>query len=742
MLVSTDLLYRALAALKQLDTTPTNLVIGLLQNSELNNDAATNELVCNATRIMDSLQAHGSAASEMLQWAHESLKRTYGNEIRKLAQKSTGLHFTVSKASVLQLKGFDVADIAGRMRMLAPHLWDLVGVLLSAEHVLELRRKQRARAKAGDEVPDEDVEMQSASDDEDDLWRQFDSPDSATEGGNTAEEHDEYKEAERREAILTMRCNAIQSMIGIYSHACNSPEAMIDLLSRIGISISPDTINHAVRSLSKEAAHEIKALGRTLLASYAYDNFDVEMKHSVPTVEKPQDNSLHFTSGTLLRLEHGVTRKDLDCSEELWKSSRLNPANWRLPHTFDWKKLMRIHPQTDPAEHPTRLTRRQRFNCWKFLHDLIHHGPEYFRRFARDLEDPETIIQIPETKSQQVPARAMDLNQSTVQGNASALNNLFEQAGIAGDTAQDPPAKAAVDIGNHVVLVHGDLSTCERVQSLQESRSEEKTPWRRFQFIVFIIGLFHLKMAAADAIWKIFIQPKSAREDDTSLMKTVAQIRPKETLKIGSKPGFRRMHEIIQHVGIVSRLDCWKQAVTNWLPTFNTFETWVESKPEWEDVKQLAVRIIESGKYVADDKFPSLREESETSRDQQYENVALREQYFLLYEELTYGMNCGDIGRVEDCFMPWAFIFRGCGKHKYATQLTKHTIQMNILCNPTGKKKAFRAIDWLVEHNNLYIKVNYTHSLQLSATKWFSCRGFMAAASRITQRREYFRNLL
>jgi len=31
---------------------------------------------------------------------------------------------------------------------------------------------------------------------------------------------------------------------------------------------------------------------------------------------------------------------------------------------------------------------------------------------------------------------------------------------------------------------------------------------------------------------------------------------------------------------------------------------------------------------------------------------------------------------------------------------------MNILCNPSGKKGAFRAIDWLVEHNNLYIKVS------------------------------------
>ncbi|KAF8991931.1 hypothetical protein BDQ17DRAFT_1254437, partial [Cyathus striatus] len=34
-------------------------------------------------------------------------------------------------------------------------------------------------------------------------------------------------------------------------------------------------------------------------------------------------------------------------------------------------------------------------------------------------------------------------------------------------------------------------------------------------------------------------------------------------------------------------------------------------------------------------------------------------------------------------------------------------IRKNILCNPTSKKGHFRAIDWIVEHNNLYIKRIY-----------------------------------
>ncbi|KAG1894506.1 uncharacterized protein F5891DRAFT_1130929 [Suillus fuscotomentosus] len=31
-----------------------------------------------------------------------------------------------------------------------------------------------------------------------------------------------------------------------------------------------------------------------------------------------------------------------------------------------------------------------------------------------------------------------------------------------------------------------------------------------------------------------------------------------------------------------------------------------------------------------------------------------------------------------------------------------------MLCNPTGKAHAFRAVDWLVERNNLYTKVIYS----------------------------------
>ncbi|KAL6298183.1 hypothetical protein BKA93DRAFT_820490 [Sparassis latifolia] len=249
---------------------------------------------------------------------------------------------------------------------------------------------------------------------------------------------------------------------------------------------------------------------------------------------------------------------------------------------------------------------------------------------------------------------------------------------------------------NHVVLVHGDLSTCERVQSLQQSRADEKTPWHRFQFVIFIMGLFHLKMACANAIWKIFIYLKLARKDDTSLMKLIAEIRPKETVKIGSKPG------------IVSWLDCWRQEISQRCAKFDSLEKWAMSKPGWEDIENLASIVVR--KYVATNTQQELQD-----RDQQMENTMLQEQYFLYYEEISYAMNEGDIGCVEECFLPWALIFKGCGKHKYAMQMLHflhdvHSVYPARL-NLTGKEHKFRMIDWLVEHNNLYTKRIYGESL-------------------------------
>ena len=112
-----------------------------------------------------------------------------------------------------------------------------------------------------------------------------------------------------------------------------------------------------------------------------------------------------------------------------------------------------------------------------------------------------------------IAASAMDVNNSTVAGNIQAIEKLLAQGGVF-----DPAEGAMIDgletpdVSEFVMLIHGDLGTGERITSLQQQRSIETSEWHHFQHVVFVSGLFHLKMAA--------------RQDETSLMHNIAQLRP------------------------------------------------------------------------------------------------------------------------------------------------------------------------------------------------------------------------
>ena len=461
------------------------------------------------------------------------------------------------------------------------------------------------------------------------------------------------------------RCNLFQVAVGVFLHCCNTPEAVIDFLARIGVSVSAKTITRSTKSLSKQVESAIRNTARKLLSAYAYDNLDVDFKPLSETIETTKTSLVHLTTATLLPLHH-VQQKDLDCSEKLWKMHARNPNRQPcdIPR-INQRKLNNIHPE---EPHSSGLTRRQRYNAWKFQYDLVHFGPEEFRRYQQKVSDPEVIDAIPLTQGTQLPFRTVDVSPSTPKGNDEALRAFFKQASI-GDPNQNPEGRLKSP-ENSAILIFGDLLTGQHLSSLLDSLACEKTPWRRLQFLVFVMGLFHLKMACADAIWRIFIHPKRSQEDPTSLMGLVQQIRPKETGKIKSKPGFRRMHEVIQHVGSVSRLDMWRLAAQKVDSKYTSLEDFAKSKPTWEQIVEMSERM--QREWEKEGPITKQREQPDTDRDKQRENSIMQHQYFLLYEEISHAMNHGDIGRVETCFLPWIYIFMGCGKHKYAKEMRRY----------------------------------------------------------------------
>jgi hypothetical protein len=152
--------------------------------------------------------------------------------------------------------------------------------------------------------------------------------------------------------------------------------------------------------------------------------------------------------------------------------------------------------------------------------------------------------------------------------------------------------------------------------------------------------------------------------------------RPQETGKIGSNPGFCRMHDLILYDGIARRLDCWRVEVKKQTRN-DSLEAFAESRPSWNKIITMSYMMAQT--YVAAGNFKA--NDCPQVRDMDLENSLLRNQYYLLYEdeEITWAMNHGDIGHVEDALGQWIPIFKSTGKNKYSTLMSRFLVDLHFL---------------------------------------------------------------
>ena len=148
----------------------------------------------------------------------------------------------------------------------------------------------------------------------------------------------------------------------------------------------------------------------------------------------------------------------------------------------------------------------------------------------------------------------------------------------------------SVDAEEFVEIMHGDLGTYEQVLSAIRRRSVEDTEYDRLQGVVFAIGLFHFKMAAADAIWRIHVLPDGAWIDETSFFQLVCKLRPSESSRLIHNAKFRQQHELIKHVSAVLQLDAWRVEVKK-QTHYESLEEWAASEPSLADIEEIANAI-------------------------------------------------------------------------------------------------------------------------------------------------------
>lgn len=332
-------------------------------------------------------------------------------------------------------------------------------------------------------------------------------------------------------------------------------------------------------------------------------------------------------------------------------------------------------------------------------HILATGVKELFPEYAGKLGRPKSSLNIPVVKMEQVPAKAMRHKVGTNDGNREVLEAMDLQSGF---------DKTRVNEFMHPVS--GDLGVMERIVSVQRSRRIEEDAYERFQHVLVMPGLFHTKMAAADAWWRTDISPEHLRSTPGSIYEYMKSLNPKEIQKMTNNPRFRMLHIGIEHILTASLLECWR--IQSGHATLQEFQS---TKPTFEALGFMAKQITARWPAMTVDRDADPRE-----RDIRLENAALSVRDALYYRILSDSMNYGEIGLVEDVIWHWIPIFKGTRKHKYAAHLTNflyslrevypaplaRAVRMNWVCNPRGHVDGHRGLDWYQELNNMYHKVS------------------------------------
>ena len=135
-------------------------------------------------------------------------------------------------------------------------------------------------------------------------------------------------------------------------------------------------------------------------------------------------------------------------------------------------------------------------------------------------------------KTRQFLANAINADEGQNNGKWQVLESPLKQISVSTGKLEET-----------LILINGDLATKERVDTLWKMHHIEHSAKNQLDWVVFVLGLFHLKMATSDTFWRIHIKPVAS-----GFFEYIHHLHAKETGKCASKPGFQHMHNTIHHM--------------------------------------------------------------------------------------------------------------------------------------------------------------------------------------------------
>ena len=283
-----------------------------------------------------------------------------------------------------------------------------------------------------------------------------------------------------------------------------------------------------VKSLCKHANAQLKTLPP---CNMIYDNFGMDFKVAQP-VAGHQGTHMSVTAATFTPYA-SATPDDLWFTKELHKTSIFNedlhpndPRIYKptafnllpqceLASTSEDESMSPVDSDADPLDSLGKSF------AWHMCSILVERELR-FEKYRHHCGAPDVVDALPIQKTVQFPANAINADEGQNDSNWEGLKSLLDQVSdhsciqyLVLTSMKTNTADRFLE--DNLVLVHRDLATKERIDALRKMRTIEHTAKNCLDWVLFMPGMCHLKMACTDAFWAIHVLLKTGCGDATHI---------------------------------------------------------------------------------------------------------------------------------------------------------------------------------------------------------------------------------
>jgi hypothetical protein len=310
----------------------------------------------------------------------------------------------------------------------------------------------------------------------------------------------------------------------------------------------------------------------------------------------------------------------------------------------------------DILHKPHESTAFRRYLVYTILRIVITHGGQDFKKFeeAFRAHQPLSNQQVPLYKTVLQCLRALNIDESTITGNAEVIEAIMKEIGRWG----------SADFLKYVRLFAGDQLSLARLRSIIALRAGHEAGYTGFRWMAFMPGLFHAKIADVHGFMVThWGRPHISNPSSLAWHNCVLNRNP---ITMSSLPPFRTCRDLI-FVSLYARvLHCLLKVSDS-----STLAECAEKTESFEDLENYATLILDEyadGQVVYE--MRRARQEGRAAEgDVHFENGALFLRDALHTRLLTDAVKMGDSGQIVLTLKMLALSYRGNGRTKYAYEM-------------------------------------------------------------------------